>query len=209
MRPWPVKLRARTPQGLEVVLRPLHRRDRDAWLRLRRNNREWLGPWDATAPNGRSEALSFPAMVRQYTREARALRMLPFAIEVDGQIAGAMQLYGIAWGSMRSASAGYWVGQEWAGRSITPTALAMVCDYAIGGLELHRIEINIRPENANSLAVVAKLGLRDEGIRQSYLHIDGAWRDHRAFALTADDLGGATVMSRLRPETVEDGESHR
>ena len=50
------------------------------------------------------------------------------------------------------------------------------------------MEINIRPENAASLRVVEKLGFRDEGLRVRYLHIDGAWRDHRTFALTSEDL---------------------
>ncbi len=199
MKAWPVTLRARTPRGTEVLLRPLNRRDRERWLALRRRNRVWLAPWDATPPDGETDPMTFSAVVRQYNREAKAMRMLPFVIEVDGALVGAIQLYGIAWGSMRSASAGYWIAEDWAGRSITPTALAMVCDYAISGLELHRIEINIRPENLNSMAVVTKLGLREEGVRRHFLHIDGAWRDHRSFALTVEDLAGGTVLSRLSP----------
>ena len=50
--------------------------------------------------------------------------------------------------------------------------------------------MNIRPENIASLAVVRKLGFRDEGLRERYLHINGAWRDHRAFAITREDLVG-------------------
>ena len=56
--------------------------------------------------------------------------------------------------------------------------------------------MNIRPENAASLAVVRKLGFRDEGLRPHYLHIDGAWRDHRSFALTAEDLAGGSRPAR-------------
>ncbi len=48
--------------------------------------------------------------------------------------------------------------------------------------------MNIRPENTASLRVVEKLGFRDEGLRLRYLHIDGAWRDHRTFALTRDEV---------------------
>jgi hypothetical protein len=51
--------------------------------------------------------------------------------------------------------------------------------------DVHRIEVAIRPENAASLSVARKLDLREEGLRQSYLYIDGAWRDHRIFAVTA------------------------
>jgi len=63
----------------------------------------------------------------------------------------------------------------------------MAVDHCFGVLDLHRIEINIRPENAASLRVVEKLGLRDEGLRERYLHIQGHWADHRTFAITADE----------------------
>ena len=74
-----------------------------------------------------------------------------------------------------------------------PTAVALVTDHCFGAVGLHRIEINIRPENTASLRVVEKLGFRDEGLRRAFLHIDGAWRDHRAFALTAEELPGGLV----------------
>jgi ribosomal-protein-alanine N-acetyltransferase len=50
------------------------------------------------------------------------------------------------------------------------------------------MEICIRPENAASLRVVEKLGFRYEGLRRRYIHIDGDWRDHYAFALTREDV---------------------
>ena len=69
-----------------------------------------------------------------------------------------------------------------------PTAVALVVDHAFTEVGLHRIEVNIRPENAASLRVVEKLGFRDEGVRPGLLHIAGAWRDHRSFALTAEEV---------------------
>jgi ribosomal-protein-alanine N-acetyltransferase len=78
-----------------------------------------------------------------------------------------------------------------------PTAVALIGDHCVSEMQLHRIEINIRPENVASLAVVRKLGFRDEGLRPRYLHIDGDWRDHQSFALTVEDLGDSTLMERL------------
>jgi ribosomal-protein-alanine N-acetyltransferase len=123
--------------------------------------------------------------------------MLPFTIRSDGRLVGQMVVFGIAWGSLLSAAVGYWVDEDVAGRGVAPTALALAGDHALGSLGLHRLEVNIRPENANSLAVVRKLGFRDEGVRAAYLHINGAWRDHRTFALTAEDLGGHSMSERL------------
>ena len=83
---------------------------------------------------------------------------------------------------------GYWVDRAHAGRGITPTAVALACDHCFTGLGLHRVEIAIRPENAASLRVMEKLGFAEIGLAPRYLHIDGAWRDHRLFALTAEDV---------------------
>ena len=194
---WPVELRGQTPSGEPVVLDALRRRDKSDWLRVRALNRRWLQEWEATAPDHGGQTVTFPALVRHYNREARAGRTLPFVIRVDRRVAGQMVVFGISWGSLLSAAVGYWVDEDMAGRGIAPTALALAGDHALGVLGLHRLEVNIRPENVNSLAVVRKLGFRDEGVRAAYLHINGAWRDHRTFALTAEDLGGRTMVERL------------
>ena len=194
MPAWPVVLHASTPVGQEIELGALRRADHREWQVVRAANRAWLGEWEATAPEGQVPAVRFGSLVRHYNKEARAGRMLPFVIRTERRLVGQMHLFGIAWGSLLSCAAGYWVAQEQAGRDIAPTALARAADYAMGELGLHRVEVNIRPENVASLAVVRKLGFRDEGLRARYLHINGAWRDHRTFALTREDLGGRTVL---------------
>jgi ribosomal-protein-alanine N-acetyltransferase len=94
-------------------------------------------------------------------------------------------------------SAGYWVSRDVAGRGVIPTALALAVDHCFFTVGLHRIEVNIRPENQASLRVVEKLGFRQEGIRERFLHIDGDWRDHLSFALTADEVPDG-LMRRWR-----------
>ena len=197
MEVWPVELHGETPAGEALVLDPLRRRDKPAWLEVRARNTEWLGPWEATSPEAEPHQISFSGLVRHYNREAKAGRMLPFTIRREGRLVGQMVLFGLSWGSLLSAAAGYWVDERVAGRGIAPTALALAGDHALGTLGLHRLEVNIRPENARSLAVVRKLGFRDEGLRAAYLHISGGWRDHRTFALTTEDLGGRSLVERL------------
>jgi ribosomal-protein-alanine N-acetyltransferase len=97
----------------------------------------------------------------------------------------------------RSCTIGYWVDSALAGRGIVPAALAMVIDHCFVEIGLHRVEIDIRPENTASLRVVEKLGLRREGYYERYLDIDGAWRDHVAFAVTVEELGGGRMISRV------------
>ncbi|MCE1177908.1 MAG: GNAT family N-acetyltransferase [Micrococcales bacterium] len=200
MSAWPVQLRGATPAGELVVLRELRRADKDRYLRMRVANREWLDPWEATSPAPQQHPTSYAEMLRHYRREARAGRMMPFGIEVDSRLAGQLNLFGITYGSLWSATAGYWVIQGVAGRGVTPTALALASDHAMRDLGLHRIEVNIRPENAASLAVVRKLGFREEGVRRRFLHIDGEWADHLSFALTTEDLAGSSMMQRLKQQ---------
>ena len=193
---WPVTVTARRVGGPPVILRALRGKDRDEWEALRADNVQWLRPWEATSPEGAATTIAFRQLVRQFDREASEGRLQPFVIETAGRLVGQMHLFGISWGSLRSASAGYWVAESVAGQGIMPLALAAVCDHAFVALGLHRIEVNIRPENIASLRVVEKLGFRDEGLRVRYLHIDGHWRDHRSFALTSEDLGGTSVVER-------------
>ncbi|HEX8971337.1 GNAT family protein [Oryzihumus sp.] len=193
---WPVTLSATTPAGHTVTLGPLRTRQRKEWEALRRDNADWLREWEATAPEPVTGRVGYRQMVRYFNREAVEGRMLPFAISVDGRLAGQMHLFGITWGSMRSGAAGYWVSRSVAGQGVAPISLALLTDHAFLVLGLHRVEVNIRPDNAASLRVVAKLGFRDEGLRTRYLHINGAWRDHRSFALTTEDLAGGRLLDR-------------
>jgi ribosomal-protein-alanine N-acetyltransferase len=193
---WPVTVTARRVGGSPVILRALRGKDRREWEALRAENLEWLRPWEATSPEPVVTRLAFRQMVRQLDREAADGRLQPFAIEIEGRLVGQMHLFGIAWGSLRSASAGYWVAESVAGQGIMPLALAAACDHSFLALGLHRVDVNIRPENTASLRVVEKLGFRDEGLRLRYLHIAGEWRDHRSFALTREDLAGSSLVER-------------
>ncbi|MCH8612092.1 GNAT family N-acetyltransferase [Arsenicicoccus dermatophilus] len=196
--PWPVRLEERLDDGATLVLRGLRRRDQHEWLELRRRSWDWLEQWEPTPARPGQVALPYPAYLRHQRREARAGRLLPFVAEVEGRLCGAVTLSQVFEGALWGASAGYWCAPTHAGRGIAPLALAMACDYAVRERGLHRIEVNIRPENHRSLAVAAKLSFRAEGLRERYLHIDGAWRDHHSFALTTEELGGSTFVQRLR-----------
>ena len=185
-----------------VTLRPLRRSDSHAWLALRSDSAAWLEPWDATSPVPMlGPRPTFGQFVRSLSAQARAGAALPFAIEYAGELAGQLTVSSITYGSLRSGAVGYWVGRRVAGRGITPTAVAMAVDHCFFVLGLHRIEVNIRPENAPSLRVVEKLQLRDEGLRERYLHIAGEWADHRSFAVTVEEVPDGLLgrWRRTRP----------
>jgi ribosomal-protein-alanine N-acetyltransferase len=185
---WPVVLR----EG-SVTLRPLRRRDARRWRAVRAVNADWLAPWEATNPEPTGTAPTYGQMIRAFNREARSGRMLPFAVDLNGELVGQVTVSGLTGGSLRSAQIGYWVDRRVAGRGVVPAAVAMSVDHCFFTLGIHRMEVNIRPENRASLRVVQKLGFRPEGLRKRYLHIDGAWRDHLTFALTIEDVPGGLL----------------
>jgi ribosomal-protein-alanine N-acetyltransferase len=170
-----------------VTIRPIRLRDSRALERELLENRSWLRKWEATNPNG---PLSFDvrASIRNLQSNARAGHGLPFIIEYEGKLAGQLNVSSISYGSLSSATIGYWVSEKFAGKNVTPTAVALATDHCFFSLGLHRMEICIRPENEPSLRVVEKLGFRYEGLRRRYIHINGDWRDHFCFALTVDEL---------------------
>ena len=171
----------------EVTIRPLRVRDARTLESELAGNRSWLRAWEATHPTGPA-VYDARATIRSLLAHARLGAALPFAVEVDGEFAGQLNVLGMTYGSLSSASIGYWVSERFAGRGATPTAVALAADYCFFSLGLHRMEICIRPENAASLRVVAKLGFRYEGLRRRFIHINGDWRDHFCFALTAEEL---------------------
>ncbi|HEX6955500.1 MAG TPA: GNAT family protein [Agromyces sp.] len=170
-----------------LTLRPIRARDARTLERVLLDNRAWLRRWEATYPGGGS-VIDTRASIRNLTAHARAGTALPFVIEWDGELVGQLNVSSITHGSLASASIGYWVAKSMAGRGITPTGVALATDYCFRTLRLHRIEICIRPENGPSLRVVEKLGFRYEGLRRRFIHIDGDWRDHYAFALVAEEV---------------------
>lgn len=195
---WPVRLEEVRADGVVIVLRALTRHDRARWLDLREDNHDWLRPWEATVPTGPEPPIGFTRLRRVLDRAGREGRVLPFVIEADGLLVGQMQLFDIVWGSRWTASAGYWLDHRATGRGLATWSLAMLIDHALHDVGLHRVEVAIRPENVTSLAVAQRLGLPDEGFRAGLVHVDGAWRDHVEYAITAEELGVDRLVHRLR-----------
>ncbi len=182
--------------GAGLRLRPLRRRDQAQWDALRRLNVDWLRPWEASNPDPDATLPTFAEYVRSQAAASRRGESYGWVITTGRIMIGHITLSQVVRASLQSGTVGYWVSRTHAGQGVAPRAVALVCDHAFSALGLHRIEINIRPENAASLRVVDKLGFRDEGVRRRYLHIQGDWRDHRTFALTTEEVPGG-VLARL------------
>jgi len=198
-RGWPARLAHE-----RVEVRPLRSRDGVAWSEVRTRNEGWLAPWEGRPPAqppaswaDRHSLAVFAVMLRHQRKEARAGRLLPWAITLDGRLCGAITVGGVTRGAFDSAHVGYWIDERVSGRGVMTTALALALDHCFGPVGLHRVEANVRPENAASLRVVRKLGFSEEGLHRRYLFIDEAWRDHLGFALLAEDVPNGVLRGLL------------
>jgi [ribosomal protein S5]-alanine N-acetyltransferase len=187
---WPITL-----HGENIELRPPRYADRAKWNEVRTENKEWLAPWEASLPETPvgspssefiSKRPSFYSMVRALHREARAGRSYSFMMWQGNNLIGQITMGGVIYGALRGAHIGYWIDRNYAGRGLTTDAVNTLTAFGFQALGLHRIEINIRPENAASIRVAEKAGYRFESDRPKFLHIAGAWRDHKSFVKIND-----------------------
>ena len=190
-----------------VLLRPYRRSDARTWSEVRIANQQWLAPWESSPPGPWAEMNSVSAYLyvyRDMKRAARRGESMPFAVCLNDEsgrdrLVGHLNLGNIVRRAFGSAYVGYWIDARVAGRGIIPTALALAVDHAFGPGGLHRVEINIRPENGPSRRVVEKLGFREEAYHPRYMHIDGTWRDHLGYAMTSEEVAAeGGLLARWR-----------
>lgn len=110
--------------------------------------------------------------------------------EEDGRIVGAFHLDQIVYGNFRSAYMGYYAGEPYAGRGYMSAGMRLVLRHAFERLRLHRVEANIQPRNASSIALVRRAGFKREGYSPRYLKVGGRWLDHERWAILREDWKG-------------------
>lgn len=189
---WPVIL-----YGERIELRPPHNGDKKQWDSVRAENKEWLTPWEATFPHlpdgaeiieGLPKKNSFRQMVKGLHINARMGTSYSFFIWRNENLIGQITLGGVMFGALRAGHIGYWIDRNYANQGYTTEAVEVLTRFAFDALYLHRIEINIRPENEPSIKVAEKAGYVFEGFRPQFLHINGHWCDHNCYVKTNEKI---------------------
>jgi ribosomal-protein-alanine N-acetyltransferase len=177
------------PPGARVRLRVLTREDRVEFLALARESRGLHRPW--TYPPERADQFD-----ELYNRSRREDFLCLLACEVEsGAIAGVFTISQIVRGAFQSAYLGYYAHEQYARQGLMGEALEQLLDHSFRSLGLHRIEANIQPANAPSIALARGAGFRLEGFSPRYLLIGGQWRDHERYAITVDEHAAARAAS--------------
>ncbi len=169
------------PSSERVALRHLAYSDRDEFLVMVHGSRDLHRPW-AYPPHRPDQ---FDELVARCTHDD-SMCLLGCDRET-GAIAGVFTVSQIVRGAFQSAFLGYYANAAFAGRGYMREGIELVLDLAFDSLSLHRLEANIQPANATSIALARGAGFRLEGYSPRYLLIGGQWRDHERYALTVDD----------------------
>jgi ribosomal-protein-alanine N-acetyltransferase len=179
--------------GGPVVLRAADASDYQAWFALREESREHLTRWEPEWCDAETTADSFRARLRLYNRQRRAGVGLSLFVrlKIGDRLVGGASLSDIRAHASHSATLGYWIGAPHLRQGLGVAAVAALTRHAFEAIGLNRIEAACQPGNVASRALLAKVGFRQEGFARDYLYINGAWRDHLLFALTARDYCGA------------------
>lgn len=156
-------------------------RDRDEILALSRASRAFH--------RGFASPPSTPEQFRRLLARTRRSDFASLLIRrrADDAILGAIEISEIVRSIFRSAYLGYQIGAAYARQGYMTEALELALAYGFGPLGLHRLEANIQPQNAPSIALVRRLGFTREGYSRRYLKIGGRWRDHERWAILAED----------------------
>lgn len=170
---------------MRVHIRPPRAQDAEAYAAAVLRSAEHIAPWNPVDPDGLPDLLH---------RQGPALRSYLVIDNTDGGIVGKVNVANIVRARFRNASLGYDSYLPYAGTGRMTEGVRLVVDACFAempeGLGLHRLEINVQPDNLRSIALAKRLGFRHEGFSPRMLFINGAWRDHERFALTVEEWPG-------------------
>ncbi|WP_243274624.1 GNAT family protein [Streptomyces albus subsp. chlorinus] len=170
---------------MRVYIRPPQPSDEQLYSEAVVRSAEHLRPWNPVEPDG------LPDLLR---RQGPALRTFLILDKEDDGLVGRVNVANIVRARFLNGSLGYDSYLPYAGTGRMTEGLRLVVDRCFrpgpDGLALHRLEINVQPENERSLAMAKRLGFRHEGFSPRMLYINDAWRDHERFALTAEEWPG-------------------
>ena len=177
-----------------MTLRPPQHSDFREWASLRHESRNFLVPWEPSWAHDHLTRKAFTNRVYWAQRSISGGTAMPlFLFHRDNQsLLGAITLDNFQRGPSQAATLGYWVGERFARQGYMSEAIPAVVHHAFQELDLSRIVAGCLPENTASRGCLERCGFKYEGVAQSYLQINGRWRNHVLYAMLRADRRGRT-----------------
>ena len=177
-----------------LTLRPPVHGDFRSWTALRQASFDFLSPWEPAWAKDHLSRKSFTNRVYWAQRSINSGTAVPLFLirREDDTLLGAITLDNIRRGPAQAGTTGYWIGADFARQGYMREAIQGLVHHAFHALDLSRIEAGCLPENAPSRSLLEKCGYKYEGVAQSYLQIDGRWRNHVLYANLRSDRRGKT-----------------
>lgn len=175
-----------------MTLRLPQHADHRAWAELREISADFLAPWEPVWSHDHLTRSAFTNRVYWAHRAQSQGTALPVLLirREDQALLGAVTLDNIRRGPVQAGTLGYWIGAPFARQGYMREAILAMVHHAFQTLDLSRVEAACLPENAASRGVLEKSGFKYEGVAQSYLQIDGRWRNHVLYANLRGDRRG-------------------
>jgi ribosomal-protein-alanine N-acetyltransferase len=93
---------------------------------------------------------------------------------------------GLMWVALRPqphvGGMGYWIVLSERGRGVATAAVRLFVPWALGALDLWRLEAWVQPENLASQRVLRNAGFQQEGRLRNFLNIEGGASDALVFS---------------------------
>ncbi|MBT2450678.1 GNAT family N-acetyltransferase [Streptomyces sp. ISL-43] len=164
-----------------VEMREIRTADAAGLAEVLERNRAYLAPYEPRRPEAFYTEAGQLARIEGLLADRDGGRARPYVLVADGLPVGAISLVSIVLGPLCTGAVGYWIDRDRAGKGLATAALEEVCRIARDEVGLHRVDAGTLVDNLASQRVLAKVGFEQYGLAPRYLHIDGAWRDHRLF----------------------------
>lgn len=149
-----------------------------------KRNRKFHAKWAQTHNESYFTKATQKEYIKYDLKEFKRGFLFPLWITLKDQpdvIVGRLSFFNFAYGGMMSCAIGYHLDEKMTGNGYMQEAIDGATSLLMEALVLHRIEAFILPENEKSIATIKRCGFKQEGIRYSYMHINGKWRDHLSF----------------------------
>lgn len=143
-------------------------------------------------PRSRSDVAERVAKHAEATTLGKDGDYLQLAIERAGDAGSRPRVIGDLYFTIASlenskGEIGWTLHPDFAGQGYATEAASAVLDLAFSTIRLHRVQADLDPRNAASIALCKRLGMREEALFLQDLWFKGEWADTGMYAILRDE----------------------